>query len=385
MSNDFDAVYDECLDRLISGQDIDECLAPYPEFRDELEPLLRTFVEVNAVGELLPRAEAKAKGREHLHQELNKLRAKRAGWDIPLLERLLGRHRSWATAAAVLIVLALIIGLSVGFLATDEEPDTVAIESPTPTPSGIISPTPKTSPLPTQKAPSSPTPAASPISTPEVSPPSTPVASPTPGLIPSPTPVADPSPTPKATPSPTPATSPTQAPDVSPSPTPGPIMVASTGFLEIRVTDAPKHNISAVYMTISDVEVHLSKSPDDDKPDSNEAKNPWQTVIADTRTFELLALRGIEEILGIAELPVGHYTQIRFNVNNVSITINGENKDARLPSETLKLTGSFSIEQGKKTAITIDFDAEESILITGNGKPVFKPVVKVIVSLPAAQ
>ena len=69
MNNEFDIVYDECLDLILNGKDIDSCLQLYPEFRDELEPLLRTFVEVTALGDTLPSEAAKARGKERKNTE----------------------------------------------------------------------------------------------------------------------------------------------------------------------------------------------------------------------------------------------------------------------------------------------------------------------------
>ncbi|MFO8101476.1 MAG: DUF4382 domain-containing protein [Dehalococcoidia bacterium] len=141
---------------------------------------------------------------------------------------------------------------------------------------------------------------------------------------------------------------------------------ASTGILELRVTDAPNHDISAVNMTISSIEVHQEEAD-------------WETVISGSRSFELLELRGVEEILGSRELEAGHYTQIRLNVEEVLVTVDGAVQNAHLPSEQLKLTGAFDIQEGKVTILTMDFDAEKSLVITPADMIIFKPVVHLLV------
>jgi hypothetical protein len=79
---------------------------------------------------------------------------------------------------------------------------------------------------------------------------------------------------------------------------------SDTGTLEVRVTDAPDPSITAVYVTTDNIEVSI-------------AGEGWVSVIDEEITFELLALEGVEAILGSAELPAGSYTQIRLSVPQV--------------------------------------------------------------------
>jgi len=55
-----------------------------------------------------------------------------------------------------------------------------------------------------------------------------------------------------------------------------------------------------------------------------------------------------------------------------------------LPSGELKIVGTFDIEPETRTILTIDFDAEDSLVFTGEGKVIFKPVVKLIVTTEEA-
>ena len=90
----------------------------------------------------------------------------------------------------------------------------------------------------------------------------------------------------------------------------------------------------------------------------------------------------MEEIWGEEEIEVGHYTQIRMDVESVEATIDSEDKDVSLflPSGKLKLVGSFEIEAEKTTILTLDFDADKSLVFTGSDKVIFKPVIKLIIT-----
>ncbi|MDD9923951.1 MAG: DUF4382 domain-containing protein [Boseongicola sp.] len=102
------------------------------------------------------------------------------------------------------------------------------------------------------------------------------------------------------------------------------------GTLEVRVTDAPDPSITAVYVTTSNIEVSIAGD-----------EGGWETVIDEEITFELLALEGVEAVLGTAELPTGRYTQIHLDVPEVEIVQNGEIVIAEVPSDTIKLVGTF--------------------------------------------
>jgi hypothetical protein len=169
----------------------------------------------------------------------------------------------------------------------------------------------------------------------------------------------------------TPPEAPLAPPPVTPPVTPAPIVV-STGILEIRVTDAPpEREVSVINVTATNIEVHKSGEEDG-----------WIPVFEGSKTFDLLELQGEIESLCSQEIPVGHYTQIRMGIQNVTSTIDGETQTAevKLPSGKLKVIISFDINEDKTTAITFDFDAEKSLVFTGEDKIIFKPVVKLIVT-----
>jgi len=153
-----------------------------------------------------------------------------------------------------------------------------------------------------------------------------------------------------------------------PSSTPSPTLLAQAGLLEIRVTDAPAPEISAVYLTLGEVGVHRA----------GKEEVGWETVLSGPRTFELLHLRGIEEILGSKEIEAGRFTQIRLEVLHAEVVIGGQTEGAKVSSGEVKLVGAFEVKPQEKTVLTLDFDAEHSVIVTGAGVR-FKPVVKLIV------
>ena len=99
-----------------------------------------------------------------------------------------------------------------------------------------------------------------------------------------------------------------------PTPTPLPM-----GVLEVRVTDLPSPTITAIDITVEDIEVHRASDGE------------WVKVVEGPMSFDLIAVAGIGELLGGGELAPGKYTQIRLRITSATITDNGVKLDADVP------------------------------------------------------
>jgi len=150
----------------------------------------------------------------------------------------------------------------------------------------------------------------------------------------------------------------------------------ATGTLVLQITDAPPElNITKALVTISKVEVHLTGAGEEENATTEAG---WHTVVNESQTFDLIAIKDAKEFLGSAELGPGKYTQIRLTIGKAEATIDGNEWDLAIPSTTVKLVQNFSIEAGQTTTLTLDFDAQESIHPAGEGQYVMRPTIKVI-------
>lgn len=161
---------------------------------------------------------------------------------------------------------------------------------------------------------------------------------------------------------------------------------SQNGMISLQLTDGPG-DYKAVYVTIK--EVHIQK-------DSGE----WRLISMVNKTFDLLSLRNsIRSPLGISDLPEGTYTQLRLLLSlepehennlfhephpyaNYVLLNDNTTQELKVPSAIksgIKLTGEFKINADKTTVITLDFDAQSSIVEAGNsGQWLLKPVIKTI-------
>lgn len=139
MPKALDKILDECIDRINHGENVEACLADYPEHAEDLEPLLRAMLDTQTAYTFTPSPTAKMAARQRFNATLEEL-ARRREERQPLLPRVFGRSRVWVTVAAVLAVAL------VGYFALrptlfpvgpSPEPGTLpAMPSPQPSPEG---------------------------------------------------------------------------------------------------------------------------------------------------------------------------------------------------------------------------------------------------------
>ncbi len=140
------------------------------------------------------------------------------------------------------------------------------------------------------------------------------------------------------------------------------------GKLVLGVTDATTdiNGVSSVLITVNKVEIHSTT-------------NGWVAVSNETKQYDLLALKqsGAVSLLANANVDVGTYDQMRLMVSKVVVIKNGVAQEAKLPSGELKIIGKIVIDADKTSTAVFDFMADKSLHITGNGKFIFAPVVKI--------
>ena len=104
MTDDFDKIVDECIDRLNRGEGLEACLADYPRYVEQLEPLLRAMLQTRKAYSFVPSASAKRAARQRFNVALEKLEQRRQE-KRPLFTRVFAQPMAWATVAAMLLIL----------------------------------------------------------------------------------------------------------------------------------------------------------------------------------------------------------------------------------------------------------------------------------------
>lgn len=156
---------------------------------------------------------------------------------------------------------------------------------------------------------------------------------------------------------------------------------AAQGTLRMSITDAPG-SYDAVRLVVTGVAVRRASA------DSDSVSGGWEVLRSDSATFDLIQLQnGTMSPLAAGLVPAGTYHQIRLLLGSGStIVVNGVSYPLVIPSglqSGLKLVGDFNVPAGGATDLVLDFDASRSVVLTGNGTYILKPVVRVQVAAQA--
>lgn len=157
-----------------------------------------------------------------------------------------------------------------------------------------------------------------------------------------------------------------------------------TGTLRVQMTDAAPCGYDKVNVTVSKLRIHQSSI-------AGENDMGWSEIdIVPPRKIELSSLvNGTLHDLGQTVLPAGHYTQLRLlllpntpsqPMNNSVVPTGGTETALFTPSAVqsgLKLIHEFTVPADTMVDLVLDFDACRSVVRTGNGKYLLKPVISV--------
>jgi hypothetical protein len=140
--------------------------------------------------------------------------------------------------------------------------------------------------------------------------------------------------------------------------------------LEVYLTDDPA-NYDQVVIDVRDVKINYSN---DD--------NSWKSLSqVNAGSYDILRLVNDKDtILGKTDLDSGRIEQIRLILGpNNYVKVNGQTYTLETPSAQqsgLKIKLNQDVNTGVLYKLLLDFDASRSIVKTGNGKYILKPVIR---------
>ncbi|MGZ3975643.1 MAG: DUF4382 domain-containing protein [Flavisolibacter sp.] len=146
---------------------------------------------------------------------------------------------------------------------------------------------------------------------------------------------------------------------------------ATKPHLQVYLTDDPA-NYDEVVIDVRDVKVNYS----------GDTANGWKSLSqVNVRPYDILRLtNGKDTLLGQTDLDSGRIEQIRLILGpNNYVKVNGQTYTLETPSAQqsgLKINIHQDVSAGILYKLLLDFDASRSIVRTGNGKYMLKPVIR---------
>jgi len=115
-NNEFNNILDECLERLINGETIEACLAEYPGYAAELEPLLRTVMDARQAAAIEPRPEFRDRARYDFQAAIRDMESVKSPGFLKWFPR-------WATVVTSVVIVILLSVTGTVAASTNSLPD----------------------------------------------------------------------------------------------------------------------------------------------------------------------------------------------------------------------------------------------------------------------
>ncbi|HEY1025809.1 MAG TPA: DUF4382 domain-containing protein [Sphingobacteriaceae bacterium] len=137
----------------------------------------------------------------------------------------------------------------------------------------------------------------------------------------------------------------------------------------LRMTDAPGA-YDALFLSIKEVKVISSEGE--------------HTLKLDDEPFDILKFRlGKDTLLVSENIPAGRLQEVRLVLNDSgnSVIVDGESYPLTTPSgqsSGVKIKVNEDLTEGVYYTLKLDFDAARSVVTTGSGKYLLKPVIRAV-------
>jgi len=131
------------------------------------------------------------------------------------------------------------------------------------------------------------------------------------------------------------------------------------GTLRVQLHDAPTDDVSEVWVTFDEIT-------------ARHEIDGWVVVSSAMQSVELLSLQdGVVEELGVAELPIGSYSELRLHLTDAHVVLlDGSEAPLDVPSgmtSGVKLKGDFELFDCGDTVLDLDWDAGAHLTVNPQG------------------
>jgi hypothetical protein len=139
-----------------------------------------------------------------------------------------------------------------------------------------------------------------------------------------------------------------------------------TGALNVLLTDAPTDDVQQVNIYFTGVTVKPVDGPVQ-RLDMTLPANPIDLL---TLTDDVVTMAG-----GLVTAGTYEFMHLNIDITKSHIVESGVEKPLQFPSGEIKVVGGFTVPTNGVTTLTVDFDAEASLVLLGDGQWLLKPVV----------
>lgn len=143
--------------------------------------------------------------------------------------------------------------------------------------------------------------------------------------------------------------------------------------VNVEMTDSPA-TFNALLVNIDRIDIHKSGASSD---------SGWETIEDKPIQVNIMNLtNGQAKLIGSNAISSGNYDMIRLILGTGNkIVVGGQSYNLTIPSGAqtgIKINTNLSVNGGKTSNILLDFNASQSIELTGNLNYVLKPIINLV-------
>jgi len=138
--------------------------------------------------------------------------------------------------------------------------------------------------------------------------------------------------------------------------------------LVVRLTDDHTEQVDEVNLFFTSVTA---------KPADGPRETTLGLALGPDNPQDLLKLQNKVITLATAVVDPGTYEFLMINLDETmsNLVVDGSPISLQIPSEKIKILGGFVVPEDGVTTVTLDFDAERSLVLLGNGDWLLTPVI----------
>lgn len=138
--------------------------------------------------------------------------------------------------------------------------------------------------------------------------------------------------------------------------------------LTVAIADPPptgySNSITGIYVNITEIGVHAAGASNN---------SGWHTIVSGI-SMNLMSVISTSKLLGMANLPPGKYSELRFFAGQAVVTISGVNSTYTIPSgaqtgiKVIIPNGGFHIYGGQSLTVQLDLSFNNNEIINNTSK-----------------
>jgi hypothetical protein len=148
-----------------------------------------------------------------------------------------------------------------------------------------------------------------------------------------------------------------------------PTPTGEVGKIMLYIGDSPPDQVDNMLIQIVGVEIY--------RPGSN---NGWIVVNSEPILVDITDIAGTWKLIAEKEIDAGSYTKLRIHIASITLFVGEETIEAHVPDQELLIVRPFKILEGETTELFLDIDWKKSIVVSEEDQQTMSPASLLLVS-----